>query len=237
VDYHSDRLGDRGEEVNGRRIRAVVGAWSIVLMRLTIQRETEEKVMMTRRILMLAMMFTSIWIDAGAQTKKSEAIWLTGIYQFVMEDISGDAVPLSNYSGNVLIIVNVASKCGYTPQYNDLEATYRAYKDRGLRILAFPANNFGNQEPGTNEEIKEFCSLTYDVTFDMFSKISVKGEDQHPLYRYITEESAVPGEIKWNFQKYLVNRRGEVVAQFPSRVKPTAEEFTQKLVELVKEAP
>jgi len=117
--------------------------------------------------------------------------------------------------------VNVASFCGYTPQYKDLEEVYRTYKDKGFRILAFPANNFGEQEPGSDEEIKTFCSTKYDVTFDVFSKISVRGDDQHPLYRYITKDSPFPGEVKWNFQKYLVDQNGGLVAMFPSKTKPT----------------
>ena len=110
------------------------------------------------------------------------------------------------------LLVNVASKCGYTPQYKDLEALYRKYKDQGLVILGFPANNFGWQEPGTDAEIKTFCTTTYDVTFPMFSKISVKGKDQHPLYRYLTSEVTDPkfaGDVKWNFTKFLIDRKGQ----------------------------
>ncbi len=155
------------------------------------------------------------------------------IHSFTMKTIDGKEKSLADYKGNILLIVNVASKCGYTPQYKDLEAVYRKYKDRGFRVLGFPANNFGNQEPGSDEEILEFCSTKYDVTFDLFSKISVKGEDQHPLYRYITTESAFPGEVKWNFQKYLVDREGNIVAMFPSRVKPTNKEVIERLETLL----
>jgi glutathione peroxidase len=186
-----------------------------------------------------ALAFVALVLALGesdsAQDKKPSAS-PAGIYSFTMETIDGKPQSLSSYRGEVLLIVNVASFCGYTSQYKDLEATYRKYKSKGFRVLAFPANNFGNQEPGTNEEIKEFCSLNYDVSFDLFAKISVKGEDQHPLYRYLTNETRVPGEVKWNFQKYLVNRKGEVVAMFPPKVKPTDKEFTEKLERLLSEA-
>ena len=151
----------------------------------------------------------------------------TSVLDFTMRNIDGKDVPLSNYRGKVILIVNVASECGYTPQYKGLEELYRKYKDRGFVILGFPANNFGAQEPGTNEEIKKFCTTTYDVTFDLFSKISVKGEDQHPLYKFITSNPAVTGEIKWNFQKYLVDRDGKLIARFMSRVEPLSNEVTQ----------
>jgi len=124
------------------------------------------------------------------------------------------------------LIVNVASKCGYTPQYEGLQKIYQEYKDKGLVILGFPANNFKNQEPGTNEEIKEFCSLNYGVTFPLFAKISVKGDDIHPLYRYLTSQDTNPefaGDISWNFNKFLVDPSGKVVARFESRDKPESE--------------
>lgn len=155
------------------------------------------------------------------------------VYSFAMKTVDGKDRPLSEYSGKVLLVVNVASRCGYTPQYKDLQAVYEKYKDRGFRILAFPANNFGAQEPGTDKEIKEFCETNYHVSFDLFSKVSVKGEDQHPLYRYLTTESPFPGEVKWNFQKYLVDRKGKVVGMFPSRVKPTDKEIEQHLEALL----
>lgn len=155
------------------------------------------------------------------------------LYTFTMKRIDGKEEPLATYRGKVLMLVNVASKCGYTPQYKDLEAVYRKYRERGFEILAFPANNFGSQEPGTDDEIQRFCRTTYDVTFPLFSKISVKGDDQHPLYRYITRASPVPGEIRWNFQKYLVDRKGTIVAMFPSRIKPTDEEVIQLLEKLL----
>ncbi len=154
------------------------------------------------------------------------------IYDFEVLDIDGNKVSLSKFKGNVLLIVNVASKCGYTPQYEGLQAIYEKYKDRGFYVLGFPANNFNNQEPGTNEEIKEFCSTRYKVTFPMFAKISVKGEDQHPLYRFLTSKETNPefaGEITWNFNKFLIDRNGKVVARFSSKDKPESDAVIQTI--------
>lgn len=151
------------------------------------------------------------------------------VLDFTMTSIDGKEVPLAAYRGKVLLLVNVASRCGYTPQYKDLETLYRTYRERGLVILGFPANNFGAQEPGTDEEIREFCTTTYGVSFDMFSKISVKGDDQHTLYRFITSEKTNPGfggEIAWNFQKYLVGRDGKIVGKYASKVGPMSKELT-----------
>lgn len=150
------------------------------------------------------------------------------IYALSVKSIDGETIPLSTYKGKVLLIVNVASKCGYTPQYKDLEALYTRYRDSGLVILGFPANNFRQQEPGTDAEIKSFCSTTYGVTFPMFSKISVQGEDQHPLYRYLTSATTNPGfsgDVKWNFTKYLIDRRGNIVGKFDSSVKPLSDDL------------
>lgn len=136
------------------------------------------------------------------------------VYDFTVEDIDGNEVSLKDYEGKVLLIVNVASKCGLTPQYEDLQATYEKYADEGLVILGFPANNFMAQEPGSNEKIKSFCSEKYDVTFPMFSKISVKGKDQAPLYSYLTnkeENGVMDAPVKWNFQKFLIDREGNLV--------------------------
>lgn len=146
---------------------------------------------------------------------------MASLYDFTLPNIDGTETALLSYAGHVLLIVNVASKCGLTPQYAQLEALHQQYKDKGLRILGFPANNFGAQEPGTEAEIKDFCSLTYGVTFDMFSKISVKGEDIHPLYAYLTGLPApLGGEIEWNFGKFLVGKDGTVIARFPASTKP-----------------
>jgi glutathione peroxidase len=149
----------------------------------------------------------------------------TSLYDFTLDDIDGKPVSLSRYKGKVLLLVNTASFCGNTPQYTDLETMYEKYRDRGLEVLAFPANNFGQQEPGTNAEIKGFCLTKYSVSFPLFSKISVKGSDKHPLYQYLTEKSPFPGEVEWNFQKYLVDRSGHVVGRFHHRTKPLSPEI------------
>jgi len=153
-----------------------------------------------------------------------------GPLDFTVSDIDGHSVPLAKYKGDVVLIVNVASKCGFTPQYKDLQALYDKYRERGLRILGFPANNFKAQEPGSNAEIKEFCQKNFGVTFDMFAKVSVKGDDICPLYKFLTSEQSNPGhggEIAWNFTKFLVGRDGRVVARFEPKVKPTDEVVTR----------
>lgn len=155
------------------------------------------------------------------------------IYDFTMKTIDGQTKALADYKGKIVMVVNVASFCGNTPQYKDLEAIYRKYKDKGFTILAFPSNNFGEQEPGTDQEIKTFCTSKYDVTFDVFSKISVRGDDQHPLYRYITKDSPFPGDVKWNFQKYLVDANGTLVAMFPPKTKPTDAAVIEKIESLI----
>jgi glutathione peroxidase len=146
-------------------------------------------------------------------------------------------VRLDAYKGKVVLLVNVASKCGFTPQYEGLQAVYTKYKDRGFVILGFPANNFMGQEPGTNEEIKQFCSLKYNVTFPLFAKISVKGEDKHPLYKFLTDKTTNPefgGEISWNFNKFLVDKSGKIVARFSSGDKPESEKVTQAIEQALK---
>ncbi|MGA3099847.1 MAG: glutathione peroxidase [Bryobacteraceae bacterium] len=159
------------------------------------------------------------------------------VYGFTPSSIDGQPAPLSAWKGKVLLLVNVASKCGFTPQYKALESTFESYKDRGLVIVGFPANNFGGQEPGTNEEIKTFCSRTYNVQFPMMSKISVKGEDQAPLYGFLTKEAnpAVAGDIKWNFTKFLVNREGKVVARFEPAVTPDSPEVKAAIEKALQE--
>lgn len=160
------------------------------------------------------------------------------LYKFKMKNIDGKDVKLKKYKGDVLLIVNTASKCGYTPQYESLQAVYDKYKSQGLEILGFPTNNFGGQEPGTNEEIKEFCTTKYKVTFPMFAKISVKGDDQHELYKYLTGKDTNPafaGDITWNFNKFLVDRKGNVVARFTSKDKPDGETVTTAIEKYLKE--
>lgn len=151
------------------------------------------------------------------------------VYEFTLNDIDGKPVTLSQFRGRVLLLVNTASFCGNTPQYADLQTMYDQYRTKGFEILAFPANNFGQQEPGSNEEIKSFCYTKYSLTFPLFSKISVKGSDKHPLYRYLTEQSPFPGEVEWNFQKYLVDRNGTVVARYHHRTKPLSGEIVQDI--------
>lgn len=151
------------------------------------------------------------------------AFGASNVYDFTLQSIDGAPAPLSGFKGKVVLVVNVASKCGYTPQYAGLEKLYEQYKDRGLVIVGVPANNFGAQEPGTNEEIKTFCTRTYNVTFPMMSKVSVKGDDKAPLYQYLTDAAANPktaGEIQWNFTKFLIDRKGNVLARFEPAVTP-----------------
>lgn len=147
------------------------------------------------------------------------------LYSYSVETIDGEQTNLEPYKGKLLLIVNTASNCGYTPQYKSLEALYKQYKDQGLVVLGFPANNFMNQEPGTNEEIKQFCSLKYKTTFPIFSKISVKGDDIHPLYKYLTTQPGFEGDIQWNFNKILISPQGQVIARYKSSVDPLSDEI------------
>jgi glutathione peroxidase len=160
----------------------------------------------------------------------------SSIYDFTMPLLDGKSAPLADYKGKVVLVVNVASRCGFTPQYTALEGIYLKYKDQGFVIIGFPANNFGGQEPGTNEEIKQFCSSKYSVTFPVYAKISVKGDDQTPLYGYLTKDAspAVSGDIKWNFTKFLVDRDGRVVERFEPAVTPDSPEVTSAIEKLLK---
>ncbi|MDH4302025.1 MAG: glutathione peroxidase [Nitrospira sp.] len=142
------------------------------------------------------------------------------IYGFRLPDIDGHPVDLKTFKGKVLLIVNTASFCGNTPQYEGLQEMYERYRERGFEVLAFPANDFGQQEPGTNQEIKGFCYTKYSISFPLFSKISVGGKEKHPLYRYLTEQSAFPGRVTWNFQKYLVDRSGNVIGKYDPGMNP-----------------
>jgi len=155
------------------------------------------------------------------------------VYEFTLNSIDGAAAPLAAYKGKVLLLVNVASKCGFTPQYKALEAVYQNYQDKGLVIAGFPANNFGAQEPGTNEEIKTFCTRTYSVTFPMYAKISVKGADIAPLYEFLTKSTG--GDIKWNFTKFLIGKDGRIIARFESPVKPDSPDVTAAIEEALAE--
>ena len=145
------------------------------------------------------------------------------VYDFTVKSIDGKDVPLSTYRGKALLIVNTASECGFTPQYEGLQQLYEAYRDKGLEVLAFPSNDFGGQEPGSDAEVKQFCTLKYRTTFPLFSKVQVKGEQAAPLYKFLQSKSPV----KWNFAKFLVDAKGEVVAQYDSRVEPTSPQLKQ----------
>ena len=152
------------------------------------------------------------------------------IQDVTVKDMNGKEVKLSDYKGKVLLIVNVASKCGYTKQYAGLEAIYEKYKAQGFEILAFPCNDFGGQEPGTNDEIAEFCSSTYSVKFKLFDKIKVLGDEKAPLYSLLTNNKNVEqGDIKWNFEKFLVDKEGNVVSRFRSKITPESEELTKAI--------
>lgn len=148
------------------------------------------------------------------------------ISQITVKDIEGKTVNLSDYKGKVLLIVNVASYCGFTKQYSGLEKIYKEYKDKGFEILAFPCNQFGEQEPGTNEEIKNFCSSKFDVTFKLFDKIDVNGKDKSPLYSILTDNEVTgKSDIKWNFEKFLIDKDGNVIARYATKVEPTGKEL------------
>jgi len=159
----------------------------------------------------------------------------TKIYEAEATTIDGEEIKLEKFAGDVLLIVNTASKCGYTPQYKGLQELYETYSEEGLTILGFPANNFGGQEPGSDEEILQFCEVNYGVEFPMFSKVSVKGNDIHPLFNYLTstENQDFKGEIGWNFEKFLVDRNGNLIRRFKSRTEPMNSELTDSVKELL----
>ena len=159
------------------------------------------------------------------------------VLDFKMKSLDGKDVDLSKYKGKVVMMVNVASQCGATPQYEALQDLQEAYKDQGFVVLGFPCNQFGAQEPGSAEEIREFCTDNYGVTFDLFSKIDVNGDEAAPLYKFLTSEETNPGlsgKIGWNFEKFLISRDGKVVARFKTPVKPDSEEVVKKVEEEIK---
>ena len=175
-------------------------------------------------LFLLGFSFNSSAKNSGTESSSSD------IKDIVVKDMNGKEVNLADYKGKVLLIVNVASKCGYTPQYEGLEAIYNKYKEKGFEILAFPCNDFGGQEPGTNEEIKTFCSSKYNVTFKLFDKIKVLGDERSPLYaRLINNNVTEKGDIKWNFEKFLIDKNGNIVSRFRSKVKPESEEITKAI--------
>ena len=195
---------------------------------------------MNRRPLLACVLVLSISATtlAGDESKKKKVV--SPALDFTMKNIDGRDVYLGDYEGDVLLVVNVASKCGLTRQYKYLEAFYKKYKGQGVKVLAFPANNFNAQEPGTNKEIKQFCKTTFDVTFDLFAKVSVKGDDKCELYKYLTDTSKngeFGGEIRWNFQKFLVDRTGRVVARFKPGENPMGDKIVQFVERLLKEQP
>ena len=169
-------------------------------------------------------------IGGAAEAQKSKA---AGVLDFTVKDVDGKDVDLAKYRGDVLLVVNTASKCGYTPQYAGLESLYEKYKDKGFAVLAFPANDFGRQEPGTDPEIKAFCKANYHVTFPVFSKIVVNSKEGiHPLYQYLTGKETDPkfaGAIPWNFTKFLVDRKGQVIARFEPKDEPGSPEVTKAI--------
>jgi len=168
-------------------------------------------------------MFKTMLLAASAALILAGAAMAGSLYDYTLNSIDGKPTSLGSFKGQVVLLVNVASRCGYTPQYTGLESLYEKYKDQGLVIVGVPANNFMGQEPGTNEEIKTFCHSKYNVTFPMMAKVSVKGDDTTPLYKFLTDKSTNPefaGDIKWNFTKFLVGRDGTVIARFEPAVKP-----------------
>lgn len=174
--------------------------------------------------LLMMSLFTLFTVQTVAVSEES-------VHEFTVTSIQGENVDLSIYEGKILLIVNTASRCGFTKQYSDLVELQEKYADQGVVVLGFPANNFGNQEPGTDKQIMEFCSSTYGVDFPMFSKVSVKGEDQSSLFAYLTttENEGFTGNIRWNFEKFLVGPDGKLITRFRSMAKPTGKKITSAI--------
>ena len=193
--------------------------------------------LLTLAVLIIASGAIALTWDGGDPLKEGEKMAEKSVLDFTMKSIDGDDVKLDSYRGKVLLLVNVASKCGYTPQYRGLESIYKKYNEQGLVVLGFPANNFLWQEPGTNEEIKTFCTTKYNVTFPMFAKISVKGDKIHPLYIFLTSKQTNPefgGAVSWNFNKFLIDRAGKVVARFSSDDEPESEKVVRAIEQALK---
>jgi glutathione peroxidase len=177
---------------------------------------------------MVSYLFMKLFVLLAAFFTATAMSAASSVFDIKVTDIKGDEVSLATYRGKVLLIVNVASKCGYTRQYTGLEALYGKYKDQGLVVLGFPCNQFGGQEPGNDADIAEFCSTKFKVTFPLFSKIEVNGPDREPLYTFLTGEGAkFPGKISWNFNKFLVGRDGQVIARYESNVAPESAELVK----------
>ncbi len=170
---------------------------------------------------------------AEAKTSADIQIQINDHRQIPFNTITGEKTSLADFDGKVILIVNSASKCGFTKQYVGLEELYREKKDAGLVVIAFPANNFSNQEPGTNEEIMRFCQGTFEVTFPIMAKIDVIGKNIHPLFKYLTEDSPIPGKVRWNFGKFLLDRGGNLVARYDSNVEPDDDELVEKIEKLL----
>ncbi|MBM4068039.1 MAG: glutathione peroxidase [Planctomycetes bacterium] len=176
---------------------------------------------------MACVSFVAAAMPAGAQEKK-----VSGVLKFKVKNINGKEVDLSRYKGKVVLIVNVASECGLTPQYKSLQALHEKYAGKGLAILGFPCNDFGKQEPGTEKEIVAFCAKNYGVKFDMFSKVAITGKDKTPLYDFLTSKTTNPkhgGAVKWNFTKFMIGRDGRIVARFEPAIDPDSDEFQQAI--------
>ena len=173
-------------------------------------------------ILLLSLSYINITQSSETMSAKDKTL-----YDYIVEDIDGNEMPLEKYKGKVILIVNVASKCGYTPQYEGLQKVYEEYSDDGLVVLGVPANNFMGQEPGTEEDIKQFCTLNYGVTFPMTSKVSVRGDDQAPLFKFLTGQpnQDFEGGIRWNFEKFLIDKKGVLQRRFRSGVEPDSKEL------------
>jgi glutathione peroxidase len=182
---------------------------------------------MTKLIILLVALSISISFAFAGDDPKKESNPVPPVLDFKMKSLAGEEVDLSQYQGKVIMMVNTASKCGYTPQYKDLEALYKKYQDKGLVVLGFPADNFGHQEPGTDKQIAEFCEKNFGVTFPLFSKVSVKGDDQVPLFKLLTTQAPDKGDVKWNFEKFLISRDGKIVNRFRSKVNPSSEEVAK----------
>ncbi len=168
-------------------------------------------------------------ILTGGQTKPSGVATVPAALNFTMKSIDGKPIDLSKYQGRVVLMVNVASQCGYTPQYAALEELHKKYGANGLSILGFPSNDFGAQEPGNDAEIAQFCKQNYGVEFDMFSKIVVRGPGQAPLYRYLTTHPKFSGQVDWNFEKFLIGRNGEVITRFKSEIEPSSKQMVSAI--------
>lgn len=187
---------------------------------------------MSKFALLVSLFAIGALILTFAQARGDDAKPVPPVLNFTMKSLDGKDVNLAKYQGKVILMVNTASKCGYTPQYKDLEALHEKYKEKGLVVLGFPANDFKNQEPGTDAEIATFCQDKYGVTFDMFSKVVVTGPEKVALYKYLTESSTdpkFPGEVKWNFEKFLIGKDGTIVARYNSKVKPMSDEVVKSV--------